>query len=260
MAVRLPPFWAEQPAIWFTQAEALFSLAGITNEHAKFLHVISQLDHRCAEELADVITCPPARDPYTTLRTELIRRLSPSKEQRIRQLLTVEEMGDRKPSQFLRHLKSLAPDMPDDCLRSIWFSRLPHNIQAILAGQSDSSLDSAALCADRIAEVAPQPALATVSPPPDNAALLQRIEDLSHQVTALTMHQGRFHTTPSRDARPSSTNRRCSPKDQHPGNHRPDSISPARDDAAFSFCWYHRRFGNRAQKCTLPCAYRRREN
>jgi len=25
-----------------------------------------------------------------------------------------EEMGDRKPSQFLRHLKSLAPDMPDD--------------------------------------------------------------------------------------------------------------------------------------------------
>jgi hypothetical protein len=31
-----------------------------------------------------------------------------------------EEMGDRKPSQFLRHLKSLAPEVPDDFLRSIW--------------------------------------------------------------------------------------------------------------------------------------------
>jgi hypothetical protein len=110
--------------VWFTQAEVQFFLAGISRQRTKFFHVISQLDHRYAAELEDINTSPPERDPYTMLRTELVRRLSPSREQRIRQFLTL-EMGDRKPSQFLRHLRSLAPDVPDDFLHTIWSSRLP---------------------------------------------------------------------------------------------------------------------------------------
>jgi hypothetical protein len=46
VAVRLSPFWAERPAMWFAQAEAQFSLAGVNNEKTKFYYVISQLDHR----------------------------------------------------------------------------------------------------------------------------------------------------------------------------------------------------------------------
>jgi hypothetical protein len=109
VAVWLPPFWPERPAVWFTQAEVQFTLAGISSEQTKFCYVISQ-DQHYTSEVEDIITCPPERDPYTTLRMELVRRLSPSKEHRIRELLTL-EMGDRKPSQFLRHLRSLAPDM-----------------------------------------------------------------------------------------------------------------------------------------------------
>jgi hypothetical protein len=59
-------------------------LAGVNREKTKFFYVISQLDHRYAEEVQDIITSPPERDPYTTLRTELVWRLSPSREQRIR--------------------------------------------------------------------------------------------------------------------------------------------------------------------------------
>jgi hypothetical protein len=43
-------------------------------------HVISQLDQRHATEVEDIITSPPERDPYTTLRAELVKRLSPSTE------------------------------------------------------------------------------------------------------------------------------------------------------------------------------------
>jgi hypothetical protein len=112
VAVRLPPFWAERPAVWFAQAEAQFCLAGISNETTKF-YMISQLDHQYAAEVEDVITSPPQQDPYPKLKTELLKRLSLSREQRTKQLLTFEEMGDRKPSQFLRHLRGLAPDVPD---------------------------------------------------------------------------------------------------------------------------------------------------
>jgi hypothetical protein len=134
VAVRLPPFWAERPAVWFAQAEAQFFLAGISSERTKFFHVISQLEQRHATEMEDIITSPPERDPYTTLRAELVKRLSPSTEQRMHQLLTLEEMGNRRPSQFLRHLRRLAPDLPDGFLRSIWASRLPANIRAFFAG------------------------------------------------------------------------------------------------------------------------------
>jgi hypothetical protein len=109
VVVRLPPFWAERPTVWFTQAEAQFSFAGISNERTKFYHIISQLDHRYAAEVEDIITSPPHQNPYTALKTELLNRLSPAREQRAHQIIKHVEIGDRKPSPFLRHLRSLAP-------------------------------------------------------------------------------------------------------------------------------------------------------
>jgi hypothetical protein len=58
VAVRLPPFWPDRPAVWFAQAEAQFELAAITSERTKFNCVISHLDHRHAAEVED-ITSPP---------------------------------------------------------------------------------------------------------------------------------------------------------------------------------------------------------
>jgi hypothetical protein len=51
-------------------------LADISSEKTKFCHVISQLDHRYAAELEDIITSPSELDTYTKLRTQLMRRLS----------------------------------------------------------------------------------------------------------------------------------------------------------------------------------------
>jgi hypothetical protein len=63
VAVQHPPFWPERPAVWFAQAEAQFTLAGISNERTKFCHVISQLDHRYATEVDDIITSPSNKAP-----------------------------------------------------------------------------------------------------------------------------------------------------------------------------------------------------
>lgn len=105
VSVRVPPFWPEEPEIWFAQVEGQFSISGITNDATKFNYVISQLDNKFSREVKDVILNPPACDKYGKLKTELIKRLTASNEKKLKQLLMHEELGDRKPSQFLRHLK-----------------------------------------------------------------------------------------------------------------------------------------------------------
>jgi hypothetical protein len=67
--VRLPPFWAERPAVWFAQADVQFSLADISNERTKVYHIISELYHRYAADVEDIISSLP-QNPYTALKTE----------------------------------------------------------------------------------------------------------------------------------------------------------------------------------------------
>jgi hypothetical protein len=97
VALRLPPFYAEEPDMWFASVEAQFTLAGIAEENTKLYYVHSQLDHRYVKEVRDIVTSPSQQEPYTKLKTELLNRLSRSKEKRTRQLLTCEEMSDRNP-------------------------------------------------------------------------------------------------------------------------------------------------------------------
>jgi hypothetical protein len=251
VAVRLPPFWAERPDVWFAQVEAQFVLDGIGDERTKFHHIISQLDHRYAAEVEDIIISRPQQDPNTKLRTELLNRLFFSREQRVSQLLTSEAMGDRKPSQFLRHLRSLAPDY---LLRTIWTSRLPWNVQTTLSAQHDTELDAA----DRITEAVYRPAIASSGKPTDNAELVKRIEVLPHRVEALSTERNR----PSSRDRPCSPRVSHSPRNSHSSsrNHRHYNKLPTRHDAATTTCWYHRRFGARAQNCTQPCAFHQQRN
>jgi len=192
---------------------------------------------------------PSANDPYTTLKTKLVRRLSASRDQRVRQLLTQEEMGDRKPSQFLRHLISLAPDVPDDFVRSIWFSRLPLHIQAILAGQSEGNLEAASQLADMIAEVAPRPTTASIARAPDSRELLQKIEDLSRQVAALSSQVATLSSGRTRHRTQSSDRRKAN-----------DIPTPAHGSADSGYGSYHRRIGEKAQRCSPPCSFRQQEN
>ncbi|XP_037298950.1 uncharacterized protein LOC119190677 [Manduca sexta] len=154
------------------------------------------------------------------------------------ELLSEEELGDRKPSQFLRHLKSLAgPTFTDDnILRQLWLRRLPQHVQGILAAQADLGLERIADIADKIVEA--QPATANVcatAAAPSLTTLMEQIEELRKQVAALSSTRtGRFR---SRDR--SSSRRRQSSR---------NTTYNAR-----SSCWYHKKYGTKANKCVTPC-------
>ncbi|XP_028142668.1 uncharacterized protein LOC114336493 [Diabrotica virgifera virgifera] len=125
ISVKIPPFWPNDPEIWFLQVESQFTLANITSNSTKFNYIVANLETAYISEVRDIIVSPPATEKYVKLKAELIKRLSASQQQKIKRLLEHEELGDRRPSQFLRHLQSLAG------------TTVPDNIVVILAGFRD---------------------------------------------------------------------------------------------------------------------------
>ncbi|XP_063635129.1 uncharacterized protein LOC134805855 [Cydia splendana] len=173
IGIKVPAFWADNPAVWFAQLEAQFDLARITSDSTKFYHAMAQLEREIAAEVEDIIINPPKENKYLTLKTELIRRLSVSQQQKEKQLLMHEELGSRKPSQFLRHLIHLAgpTKLPENFIRTVWSSRLPLHLQTVVAQHPDIPLAKLSELADHIHEIAsPSPRIAEVSP---TAAQLQ---------------------------------------------------------------------------------------
>ncbi|XP_025266334.1 uncharacterized protein LOC112638559 [Camponotus floridanus] len=149
VAVRIPPFWPEDPELWFAQLEGQFTLGVITDYDVRYGNPLSKLEPRQTREIKDVITNLPSSNKYSAIKRALIQQLTDSQEQRIKQLLEREELGDRKPSQFLRHLSTLAgTTVSDDLLRTLWLGHLPPQTQAILTTRKGDKLQDVAEQAD----------------------------------------------------------------------------------------------------------------
>lgn len=258
VGVRPPPFWPEEPALWFAQMEGQFSLSNVTTDATKFYQVVAQLDHRYAKEIKDIIINPPATNKYETLKKELINRLSASRQLRLNQLLRNEELGDRKPSQFLRHLRDLAgSDVTDEFLKTIWTGRLPTNIQTVVASQPELKLESLADIADKVYEIAPmgppQVASASAHSPYVTSAqfdeMARQISELSMQVAKLTSRHDLSTRVPSQHfSRSRSVSR------SKRGRSQPRSRTP-QPPPDHPHCWYHFTFGARANRCQSPCSW-----
>ncbi|XP_072943257.1 uncharacterized protein [Epargyreus clarus] len=234
--VKIPPFWPEKPAIWFAQVEAQFVIRGISDDVTKFYHVLSNLDRQCADEIEDILREPP---DYDRLKSELIKRMSVSRENKVNQLLMHEELGTRKPSQFLRHLQHLAgPKIPDDFMKTMWISRLPSAMQPIVASQPTLSLSEISELADRVHDMMRPShhvaAMASTSSSSTFDELNRKVDNLANQVSALTD----IVSQRSRPRERSTTRRR-------------DRSSSRRSDSnyrRFPICWYHYKFGTQAKE------------
>lgn len=192
-----------------------------------------QIDTKFAREIKDVVTSPPVEDKYGVLKRTLTRRLSASQEQRTRQLLEYEELGDRKPLQFLRHLQGLAENaVPESLLRTLWLGRLPAQMQATRQG-------------DRLGEVAEQ-------------------ADRIHEVN----YRAELQPLQLRSRSPSLSRLRCrnqtgcstsnAGRERHRwAKERFRSRSRSHRRSNEKYCFYHQRFGEKAQKCKGSCTFKK---
>ncbi|XP_072948708.1 uncharacterized protein [Epargyreus clarus] len=260
VGVRIPPFWPEDPALWFAQIESQFTLSKITSDETKYCYLVGQLDHQYVAEVKDIISDPPDTDKYIKLKSELIKRLSASQEKRVKQLLMHEELGDRKPSQFLRHLQSLAgPSVPKSFIATIWSSRLPASIQTVIASQVDDlPLDKLSDIADKVHEIAlgtPQIAASSTAVPSTSSTAY---DDLAKEVCELRreVKQLSIQVANGRHSRSRTRSRNRNYHDNHTRSRSRCKQPPANHP----LCFYHFNYGAKALKCKQPCQFKSSEN
>ncbi|CAN7995264.1 unnamed protein product [Ixodes hexagonus] len=225
----------------------------------KFHQVIGLLSPEVATEVRDLILTPSNQNPYGILKAVLVRRTSISEQRRLQQLLTTEELGDRTPSQMLRRLQQLLGGSPTtfdpSILREPFLQRLPANVRRVLAPTANITIDALAQLANRVVEVT-LPAISTVATASLAATSFQKentdtkiplvpdvIEDMRDQINRVAAQVGALVT-----AAPSRSRQRSRSRSSQFGRSPPRPSSPPP-----GICWYHWRFGNKAQKCRAPC-------
>ncbi|XP_037518005.1 uncharacterized protein LOC119394770 [Rhipicephalus sanguineus] len=226
--VKLPPFCSSDPVLWFAQVESQFAARRITADHTKYRHVVANIPPATASEVRDILLAPPAEDAYRVLKDTMIRRLTTSEPERLQQLLRETELGDRRPSQLLRHMQQLAgctAGLDSRLVQELFLQRLPATVRIGVTASVETNVSKIAEMADRLMTVT-TPAVATVlaeaSPSPALLEIRAEISRLADTVAAL-------------QSRGSQSTRRSATQQQR------------------QLCWYHRKFGDTARKCVPPC-------
>lgn len=117
--------------------------------------------------------------------------------------------------------------------------RLPTNTQTVLS-TSEDTLDKLAAMADRIHDIVSNNNIYSLEAVPDNAIAKPFEVQLNEIIKRLDRIELRERSKTSRRPRSRSTSR--TQRKQTPTGHR--------------YCWYHRRYGQEAKKCSLPCDWK----
>ncbi|GFQ90545.1 uncharacterized protein TNCT_6141 [Trichonephila clavata] len=128
VAVKPPPFWRNKPNLWFFQLEAHFDVANITQDQIKYNIVLSALDEHILDFIEDILSNLPTENKYIALKSTLLSRLTDSEEANLKKLLGDLQLGDCRPSDLLRQMKSLAGSkISEEFLKTLWYKRLPQH-------------------------------------------------------------------------------------------------------------------------------------
>ena len=152
VALKLPAFWTSQPAVWFIQAEAQFTLRNITADDTKYAYLVAALDQTTATRLLDILSNPPDNDKYKALKKRLTSTYGLSRRDRAAALLHVGDLGDRKPSELMDEMLSLLGDhTPCLLFEQLFLERMPTEIRLQLANDTSfNDLRAAAAKADEL--------------------------------------------------------------------------------------------------------------
>lgn len=256
-APRLPLFYKDDPEFWFGQLESTFQNHRITRDESKFSHLMANAAPELQPYLAGVYreVVPPNSSRYELFKTRVIQGFATSEEAKFRKLMTGQCLGDKKPSQFLAILKTMAPvACGDTVMKSLFREQLPDNVRSILSVlPTTTTIDEMAVVADRLMESNPPPAAPQMhavevqAVSKHDVTLTEQVKELRAQMAQLTRWMKDDHHARRQqrhDGR--SRSRHRSQSRQHFSNRGHSDKS--------KLCYYHEKFGKEAEKCRSPCA------
>lgn len=254
VAMKVPPFWEDSPEIWFAQIEAQFTNAEITTDQTKFNTVVGAIESKILTQVADAVLKPPAENKYDNLKQKILEAFSESEHKKMSKLLDNIALGDQKPSSLLNEMRRLCTiDISDDFLKTLWLQRLPTQARVMLS-TNNAPLPELAKIADKIVEIGNLSAVNGISAP-QNGSLLDSITQLTKAVEKLQNHWDKKISSNNK-SRSKSRNRPHTPQNSSTNN-----SSPHGKKKQYDKCWYHYRFGAKANKCggtyDAPCNFQK---
>lgn len=250
--IQLPTFIKERPDLWFLLVETEFKSANIRSDITKYSAVLKALDVETLTQITDVLTNPPESNAFEHLKETLVKRLSASREKQLQKLLSEIELGDKKPSQLLREMRDLAAnEISDSVLQSLWLNCMPINIKPMLIFSNNIELTSLSELADKLLEATSKNHLMAIQQQ-------QHANNLT-QISPPTVAAVSNNTSPHNEINKAIisqlaelTQRIAHLETQVKKNrYRSRTRSPTPNN----ICYYHRRFGDKATKCTTPCSF-----
>lgn len=269
--LKLPPFWNNCPESWFIVAEAQFRASNITTENRRYTHLLASLTPDIIQQVRDLIQNPPDESRlYSCFKEKLLDRLTPNEEQRIASLLYQTEMGDRKPSEFYRHMEQLvgqSNEIGRNTIRKLFLNRLPKPIERSLILLENQPINDQLQIADKLweaehsqipkfnsihsANVVKQQTNNTGTDSSIIAQLNKEISELKLSMKNLENHFNNNLNEVRKTSRQFSKGRRSYSRSRSRSREWNKSPSQSKDD----LCWYHHKFGQKAIKCYKPCKF-----
>src|SRR5215469_4856636 len=274
----IPAFQDSNVPLWFRQLEHSFHDS--TDQLSRYNATITAIPFTLLTRIEDELSkAEDTSTPYDYIKRVIINATSASPHDRLTAILSQQNLGDRKPTDFLQHLLSLLSPgqatLEESLIRPLFLQKLPSQVQTVLSSLPLSTpLKEIAAAADRMLQVLPLPTinsvtststsfpLSTTLPITSSATvphssefrvthLEREVQDLRHEIRQLSTQIGHLQLQlqyRSRSPSPSRSYIHRSPSRAH-------SPSPAPHSISNGWCYYHQRFQHRALKCNPPCSF-----
>ncbi|BHF74069.1 hypothetical protein SprV_0401715300 [Sparganum proliferum] len=236
----LPEFGQHSPELYFIRIKSAFYSANVTKELAKYHKLVEVLPASVISQVQSLLSNPPKEAPYSTLKADILRLNSVFHRQRYHHSLRQESLGDRKPTELQRRMRSLLGDMQvdDKFIKEMFLERLSADVQTILAsGSQDLTVSQLAEMADRMIEVqrfqSPSVAQTSTYSSTVKERLMRQVSAMAHEMVSLKLQLARLTSSRSRSCR----------------------LSRSRPRIADT-CWYHTNFGVKARRHSSACFFK----
>jgi len=114
-------------------------------------YLLSALGNEASAAVEGLLDNPPADNKYNTLKAELIKVYGLTDKQKKRMLISLSGLGDRKPTELLRFMKSLHCTTKNGPLfMALFMQQLPPAARTILVSQDFDDIDDLATAADEV--------------------------------------------------------------------------------------------------------------